>query len=490
MKLNILFKNAKPIEIESLMSDSRLVLKNSLFFCLKGMKHDAHQHISQAVDNGAVAIVHCEELSTYIPFVEYIKVEDGFAQLNRCAALFYDNPCDKLKVFGVTGTNGKTTIAKIIKTVYSTHLNCGYIGTIGLEYGTVIEKPDYTTPEVINLHEVLNKMVKAKMKAVAIEISSQGLEQHRVDALKLKTAVFTNLTHDHLDYHGTMENYYQAKKRIFNLLSNDGYAILNIDDPYGKRLSEELTCKKKTTAVLAEADYKADNIRFKEDSTFFDLTVNEKTYKVETNLLGMFNVHNLLGAIATCHLNGVRLPNILESVKTLPQVDGRLQHVKLGQSYRVIVDYAHTPDGFEKVFEYAEIITPKDHKIITVFGAAGLRDTKKRAILGSVADKYCTNIILTEEDPRTEDSLDILEQIASGIKNTRHLIILDRYDAIRQAFELANRNDTVLILGKGNEEYIYRCNGKEPWIGDVTASEQILTEILSEQIKETETYHD
>jgi len=195
----------------------------------------------------------------------------------------------------------------------------------------------------------------------------------------------------------------------------------------------------------------------------------------------MFNVYNLLAVIGSCHLSGIRIANILESVKSLPQVDGRLQHVKKCQNYRVIVDYAHTPDGFEKVFEYADIITPKNNKIIAVFGAAGLRDTKKRAILGSVADRFCTNIIVTEEDPRTENSLEILEQIASGIKNTKHLIILDRYDAIRQAIELANQNDTVLILGKGNEDYIYRANGKEDWIGDVTACEEILIKINDEK---------
>lgn len=481
MKLNLLFKNTKPIEINSLMSDSRLHSKNSLFFCLKGMKHDGHLHIGQAVENGAVAIVHSDDLASYIPFVEYIKVEDAYVALNKTASIFYDFPCDKLKIFGVTGTNGKTTIAKIIKAVYSNYANCGYIGTIGLEYGAICEKPDFTTPEVIGLHDVLVKMIKNKMKAVAIEISSQGLEQHRVDALKLKSAIFTNLTHDHLDYHGTMENYYQAKKKIFGLLNNDGYAILNIDDPYGVRLFDELTCKKKTTGIVGEADYKANNIIFKDNETIFDLVVQDKTYKVNTSLLGMFNVHNLLAVIANCHLNGMRISNIIESVKDLPQVDGRLQHVRMGQNYRVIVDYAHTPDGFEKVFEYADIITPKDHKIIAVFGAAGLRDTKKRAILGAVADRYCTNIIITEEDPRTENSLEILEQIASGIKTSRHLIIVDRFDAIRQAVELANREDTVLILGKGNEDYICRFSGKEAWMGDVTACEEILKSITDEK---------
>ncbi|NTW95083.1 MAG: UDP-N-acetylmuramoyl-L-alanyl-D-glutamate--2,6-diaminopimelate ligase [Erysipelotrichaceae bacterium] len=481
MKLNLLFKNAKPIEIESLMSDSRLQIKNSLFFCLKGMKHDGHLHINQAVENGAVAIVHSDDLSNYIPFVEYIRVDDAYVALNKVATIFYDYPCDKLRVFGVTGTNGKTTIAKVIKSVYSDYLNCGYIGTIGFEYGNIIEKPDFTTPEVIGLHEVLSRMIKVKMKAVAIEISSQGLEQHRVDALRLKSAIFTNLTHDHLDYHGTMENYYQAKKKIFSLLNNDGYAILNVDDTYGLRLVEELSCKKKTYGVIGEADYKAKNIVFKDDETSFDMIVQDKTYKVSTNLLGMFNVYNLLAVIASCHLNGMRISNILESVKNLPQVDGRLQHVKMGQNYRVIVDYAHTPDGFEKVFEYADIITPKTNKIIAVFGAAGLRDTKKRAVLGSIADRYCTNIIITEEDPRTEDSFEILKQIASGIKTTRHLIILDRLDAIRQAIELANKNDTVLVLGKGNEDYICRANGKELWLGDVVACEEILKSINDEK---------
>lgn len=246
MKLNKLFPKANPIDINSLMSDSRQASDHSLFFCLKGMKHDGHQHIVEAIENGAVAIVHSDELTTYLPFVDYFKVDDVHQELNRCAALFYGLPSEKMKIFGVTGTNGKTTVAKIIKSMYTTHANTGYIGTIGLEYNQIIAKPDYTTPEVIALHETLDRMVKAKVKALAIELSSQGLEQHRVDALILSTAIFTNLTHDHLDYHGTMENYYRAKKHIFDLLKQEGVALINSDDPYGLRLIDELTCKKKT----------------------------------------------------------------------------------------------------------------------------------------------------------------------------------------------------------------------------------------------------
>ena len=481
MKLNKLFPKANPVDINSLMSDSRLAQDHSLFFCLKGMKHDGHQHIAQAVENGAIAIVHSDDLATYLPFVDYIKVENVHDELNRCAALFYGQPSEKLKIFGVTGTNGKTTVAKIIKSIYTAHANTGYIGTIGLEYNQIQSKPDYTTPEVIALHETLDRMVKAKVKALAIELSSQGMEQHRVDALILNTAIFTNLTHDHLDYHGTMENYYQAKKHIFDLLRPEGVALINVDDPYGVRLIGELTCKKKTYAIDAVADYQAINLQYHGDHTTFDLVHQGTITNVTSSLLGRFNVHNALAAIACCHMNGMPMQAIIDRLATIPQVSGRLEHVKAGQPFKVIVDYAHTPDGFEKVFAYAIAITPKKNKIIAVFGSAGLRDTKKRPILGALADKYCDNIILTEDDSRNEDPAQIAQHIAAGITSNRTLIILDRTDAIRQAIELANTDDTVLLLGKGHEDFIIRNHGKEPWPGDVAVCESLIRQSTGEK---------
>lgn len=481
MKLNKLFTKANPIDINSLMSDSRLASDHSLFFCLKGMKHDGHQHIAQAVENGAVAIVHSDELSSYLPFIDYLKVNDVHQELNRCAALFYGQPSDKLKIFGVTGTNGKTTVAKIIKSVYSVHASTGYIGTIGLEYNHIVAKPDFTTPEVIALHETMDRMVKAKVKALAIELSSQGLDQHRVDALILSTAIFTNLTHDHLDYHGTMENYYRAKKHIFDLLKPEGVALINVDDPYGVRLMDELVCKKKTYAIDMSADYQATNIQYRGDHTSFDLIHQGITYPVKSSLLGRFNVHNALAALACCHLNGMPIQAAIDRLASIPQVSGRLEHVKAGQPYKVIVDYAHTPDGFEKVFAYAQAITPRKNKIIAVFGSAGLRDTKKRPILGALADKYCDNIILTEDDSRNEDPAQIAQHIASGITSRRTLVILDRTDAIRQAIELANTDDTVLLLGKGHEDFIIRSHGKEPWPGDVSVCISLIRQSTEEK---------
>jgi UDP-N-acetylmuramoyl-L-alanyl-D-glutamate--2,6-diaminopimelate ligase len=481
MKLNRLFPKANPVDINSLMSDSRLAQDHSLFFCLKGMKHDGHQHIAQAVENGAIAIVHSDDLATYLPFVDYVKVENVHDELNRCAALFYGQPSEKLKIFGVTGTNGKTTVAKIIKSIYTAHANTGYIGTIGLEYNQIQSKPDYTTPEVIALHETLDRMVKAKVKALAIELSSQGLEQHRVDALILNTAIFTNLTHDHLDYHGTMENYYRAKKHIFDLLRPEGVALINVDDPYGVRLIGELTCKKKTYAIDSVADYQAVNLQYHGDHTTFDLIYQGSATKVTSSLLGRFNVHNALAAIACCHMNGMPLQSAIDRLATIPQVSGRLEHVKAGQPFKVIVDYAHTPDGFEKVFAYAVAITPKKNKIIAVFGSAGLRDTKKRPILGALADKYCDNIILTEDDSRNEDPAQIAQHIAAGISSNRTLVILDRTDAIRQAIELANTDDTVLLLGKGHEDFIIRNHGKEPWPGDVKVCESLIRQSTGEK---------
>lgn len=481
MKLTKLFPHASPIDIESLMSDSRLTQEHALFFCLKGMKHDGHQHISQAVENGAVAIVHSDDLNTYLPFVEYIKVTDVHQELNRCAAAFYQFPSDKLKIFGVTGTNGKTTVAKIIKSIYAAHAKTGYIGTIGMEYNGIVTKPDFTTPEVIALHDILSKMVDSKVKALAIELSSQGLEQHRVDALKLSTAIFTNLTHDHLDYHGTMENYFQAKKHIFELLKPEGVALINADDAYGQRLLTELTCKKRTYAIDEPADFKASNILYHGDHTTFDLMVDGQLYPVTSSLLGRFNVHNALAALACCVLNGMPLRDAIDGLAHIPQVSGRLEHVKAGQPFRIIVDYAHTPDGFEKVFTYAQAITPRKNKIIAVFGSAGLRDSKKRPVLGALADKYCDNIILTEDDARTEDPAQIADQIAAGITGNRTLVILDRTDAIRQAIELANQDDTVLLLGKGHEDFIIRAHGKDPWPGDVAVSEALIRATADER---------
>jgi UDP-N-acetylmuramoyl-L-alanyl-D-glutamate--2,6-diaminopimelate ligase len=485
MKLNRLFKDATPIEIKELMTDSRVELKKSLFYCLKGMVHDGHAFIHQAISNGAIAIVYSDPIE-FIEGIEYIKVDNVINELNRSADIFYKHPSQKLNMIGVTGTNGKSTIAKTIKELYSLWNPCGYSGTISIEYGDHKEKPDFTTDETVPTLKMLNRMLNADMKAVALEVSSQGLDQHRVDALRFDIAIFTNLTHDHLDYHGNLENYFQAKKRLFSLLKPKGCSIVNIDDPYGARLFNEIYTRKYSFSIYENADYQAKNIELGALSTKFTLVVEEKEYNLETNFVSEFNLSNLLAVIAALHQSGFSIDQISEHLNHLPQVDGRMEVIQEGQNFNVIVDYAHTPDGFEKIYQFAKSITSENNKIISVFGSAGKRDCKKRPILGSISDKYCQMIILTEEDPRNESALNIAQEIAAGIKQNNYIIVLDRYDAIQQALELANKNDTVLILAKGNERYITRQFGKEYWMGDESATIDILKKTIVQEEEQNE----
>lgn len=480
MKLNRLFKEASPIEIKELMTDSRVELKKSLFYCLKGMVHDGHTFIHQAINNGAIAIVYSDPIE-FVDGIEYIKVDNVINELNRTADIFFSHPSQKLNMIGVTGTNGKSTIAKTIKELYCRFNPCGYSGTISIEYGDHKEKPDFTTDETVPTLKMLKRMLKSGMKAAALEVSSQGLDQHRVDALRFDVTIFTNLTHDHLDYHGNLENYFQAKKRLFSLLKPKGCSIVNIDDPYGARLYNEIYTRKYSFSIYDTADYQAKNIELGALSTKFTLVVEDKEYNLETNFVSEFNLSNLLAVIAALHQSGFSIDQISEHLNHLPQVDGRMEVIQEGQNFNVIVDYAHTPDGFEKIYQFANSITSENNKIISVFGSAGKRDSKKRPILGSISDKYCQMIILTEEDPRNESALHIAQEIASGIKQNNYIIVLDRYDAIRQALELANKNDTVLILAKGNERYITRQYGKEYWMGDEAATIDILKKLIVQE---------
>jgi UDP-N-acetylmuramoyl-L-alanyl-D-glutamate--2,6-diaminopimelate ligase len=485
MNLNQLFNSAPDIRIDSLSVDSRVKNENALFFCLKGMVFDGHQFVDQAISNGAVAIVHSDPLPKASDKVAYILVDDVLKTLNVIASRFFGNPSVTLKVFSVTGTNGKSTSAKLLQYFVNQTIPCGYIGTISTEYGDVKEQPFLTTPDVIPMHQTLKKMVDAGMKAVALEVSSHGLEQGRVLSVDFDVAIFTNLTHDHLDFHGNMENYFQAKKKLFTMLKKTGLAIVNQDDPYGKRIISTFEGNLVTYGLDHEADFFADNIELYPNRTVFDLFIRKekKTVKIHTNLVAVFNIYNLLGVIAALVTYGMDLSMIVEKCKTIPQVDGRMEVISEGQSFNVIIDYAHTPDGFDKIFTYAKSITPPKKKIIVVFGSAGQRDSKKRRVLGELADRYCDMIVLTEEDNRSEKVLDICSEISKGIQKNNYIIIEDRYDAIRQALEIACKNDTVLILGKGDEPYMYREFGKEEWMGDHVAAQEILqTVILNKEV--------
>lgn len=466
MKLSQMFENAPDIEIQGLCLDSRAAKANDMYFCMEGMLHDGHEFIDHAIDKGAKCIVHQRPIAVMRKGIAYIQVEDVNRTLNRIASLFYQHPSRKMKIFGVTGTNGKSTITSIIKDVYSHFHPTGYIGTISISYGDVVLAPSLTTPDAILIHKTMKDMVDAGMEACALEVSSHGLELGRVQSVDFDVAIFSNLTYDHLDFHGTIENYFEAKKKLFTNLKKNAIAVINRDDEYYDALAQACHAKVVTYGIHHDAQYRADQIKIGTTGSTFTLFYHKKAYEITTNLVALYNIYNLIAALAGMCESGVTIEEVIPYLNSLTQIEGRMERIDEGQMFHVIVDFAHTPDGMEKVFEYAKHITEKGHAIIAVFGSAGKRDTKKRKIFGEIASKYCDSIILTEDDPRDESPKEIANEIKAGIHDTNNIFIEDRYAAIRQAIESANVKDTVLILGKGDEVFMYREFGREAWMGD------------------------
>lgn len=474
LKLTELFENVPDIEIKSLMADSRKKRPDSIFFCVKGMMFDGHKFVDQAIDNGAKVIVYSDPIDTSRDDITYIRVKDVIHAFNKVADAFYGYPSHKLTMFGVTGTNGKSSISCMIRDILNEFEPTGYIGTISIQYGSVKLPPLLTTPDIDDLHGILKDMLDAGVKACALEASSIGIEQGRVDSIDFDVAIYTNLTHDHLDYHGTMTNYFHAKKKLFDSLKDEAIAITNVDDEYGMEIVKDTNAKVVTYGVDHPADYQAKNIQLLKDRTKFTLKVENMEYEVETNLVAKFNVYNLLAVIAALNMKGLDIESMLPYLNSLSQIEGRMQRISDGQPFNIVVDFAHTPDGIEKVCQYASAITPKGKRIIAITGSAGKRDVIKRPVFGKILDKYCDMIILTEDDPRDENPADIANEIASGIEKTNYIMILDRYAAIREAIDLADVNDTIIILGKGDEKFIYREFGRESYKGDDVLVHEIL----------------
>lgn len=482
--LSSLIDGAPSVTIEYLTQDSRDVQENTLFFCVKGSHFDGHVYVNDAIEKGAVCIVHSDDLDNKKEGIVYIQVEDVVAAMNQIVAKYYDDVTKKMHVIGVTGTNGKSTTSYLCYQLLN-HLgeNCGYIGTICIEYNGVKYSSPYTTPEAIFTHKTIASMYEKGVHALSMEVSSQGLEWKRVDSVDFDVAIYTNLTHDHLDVHGTMENYLEAKKRLFAMLKSEATAIINIDDEYYEAIRQTCHCTTKSFSLYKdEADYLAKNIVMTANDTSFTLVHQGNEYSIKTNLLAMFNVANLVAAIAAVHSLGYPLEDIIKYVSDFEQVGGRVDSIDEGQPFRVIVDYAHSPDSLNRIFSFAKSTFSPNSQLIAVFGSGGLRDSVKRPIMGEVADKYCNLIILTSEDPRSEDPKEIANQIKSGISKNRVVFIENRETAIQQAIEMANPGDTVLILGKGREDYLDMSGGKEYYPGDHIVARNALKRLINEEI--------
>lgn len=459
MDVKLLFDVDFDLNVTGIATDNRRVQPGDLFVCIKGYTVDGHSFAKQAEEAGAVAIV-CEHTIENIG-IPQIVVADTKVELPRLAHLIFNKPTEKLNLFGLTGTNGKTTTAYILEHLlggFEGHV--GYIGTNGIRYSDVFMEPKNTTPEPLSLQQTFSQMVEAGVKNVAIEVSSHALELHRVDYCRFKVALFTNLTPEHLDFHPTMDEYFEAKYKLFTMLTPDGYAIVNIDDEYGMRLVERIQAVHQrvyTYGIEAEADFKAMNVTMTTSGTAFTLKSPVGQYEVKTPLLGTFNVHNALGAMASAYAAGMPMEQIVDLMEKLSPVDGRMEIINEGQDFTVIVDYAHTPDGVEKVLEFVNDI--KQNSVKVVIGCPGDRDRTKRPVIAKLSVDYADDVIFTTDDPHSEDPEDILNEMTQGMEESHYEVIVDRIKAIEAAINKAKKNDIVLIAGRGHEKVQYWKSG-------------------------------
>ena len=443
--------------VESIAYDSRRVQKNTLFVALRGEKSDGHQFIDQAIEKGASVIV--TDRLVQQARATCVQVENTRSALADLAASFYERPMRRLKLAAVTGTNGKTTTTFLIKHICEkAGLRCGLIGTVRYEIGERILPAVRTTPESLELQELLAQIHNAGCKAAAMEVSSHALAQERTRGVEWDVAVFTNLTQDHLDFHGTMENYFESKLKLFTDLARQqtkqkAVAIVNIDDRHGEKLLGRLEkdFPVVTYGMSARADFRASGYRPEFSGTSYQLEARGKSYLVRVPLIGRFNVANSLAALAAANSLGLSLREAILSLAKSPQVPGRLEAVPAKRKFQVFVDYAHTPDALLNVLKTLRELSPR--KLLVVFGCGGDRDRQKRPLMGAVADQNADFTIITSDNPRKEDPDAIIADAEKGFRNARYEKITDRAAAIARAISLAQPRDIVLIAGKGHETY-------------------------------------
>jgi len=485
-KINELFDVEQDFKIISIHSDSRYVGKSSIFFCVDGLSVDGHKYIEDAVFQGAVCIVYSKPLLYKHPHILYIKVDNVLDELNRVSDIFYDHPSYKMTMIGITGSSGKTVVALMIKNVLSHYLNMGYIGTNNIEYDGVIEQCPYTTPETIFLQRHLNDMVKHNVKGVTLEVSSHGLALKRVDGVHFDIAVFTNVYEEHLDFHGTIEHLMASKAKLFSLLDEKGYAILNTDEVrFFQLVKDRLKCHILTYGIEHQADVMARNIQLFIDHSEFDLQMCNELKHISVPVIGRFNVSNVLAVITSMLALEMPMDQVMQSISYIQGVDGRMELLKHSQPFHVIVDYCQHSKSFEKVFQFAKSVR-KGGRIIAVFGAPGKKNYKKREKIGQLANHYCDQVILTAEDNRDESIRDICQDIQEYIEKPVSVIIEDRCIAIEQAIEIATKDDIILILGKGHEQFMASTIGNEPYPGDKYVALEAIHKIFERDDEEYE----
>lgn len=468
------------IDLSSLTDDSRKVNEGSCYIAIKGVHADGHHYINQAIEAKAAAIIAETAPSDDLleKGISWVQVEDTRRVLPLLAATWYRFPANDMKMLAVTGTNGKTTTAYLIHSIFEQiQFRAGLIGTIVFNNGLESRPATHTTPGALELQELLSEMAMNDCRAVAMEASSHALTQNRVECIPFDVGVFTNLSQDHLDYHGDMETYFQAKKHLFDLLEetakNKSFgkkpcAVINIDDKAGERLASLLNGKVniRTYGFSAKADYRAVVRVVNGRGSEFELHSRDKSYMVKIPLIGRFNIYNALAALVASCAAGISIRNAIKALATAPQVPGRTELVGIKNNIQGFVDFAHTPDALTNVCRTLKELCKG--KLITVFGCGGDRDKGKRPLMGNAASEFSDYCIVTSDNPRSEDPESIINDILPGMEGSKYRSITDRKEAIRVAVELATPGDFVLVAGKGHEDYQEFAEGKVPFNDKIT----------------------
>jgi len=449
-------KAGTQLNIKGLAYHSQQVKPGYLFVCIKGFNTDGHLYAQEAFEKGALALV-VERWLEQIPRDKQILVSNSRRALALLAASFYDHPTKKLQLVGVTGTNGKTTTTFLVESIFkAAGRKTGLIGTVEYRIGDQPLPVQRTTPESLDLQRLLYEMARDKVELVALEVSSHAIDLERVTGCQFSALVFTNLSQDHLDYHGNLENYFQVKSRLFRSPDpqNSTRYLLNGDDPFGRELTKMVNGSFYLYGINSPADIRAREIKISPEGLFFEVSTPLGNLSLEMKLKGLFNVYNALAALGVGISLGLPLEVIKEGLEKMEGVPGRFESIDCGQDFSVIVDYAHTPESLRNVLETARSIA--QGRLITVFGCGGNRDREKRPLMGEVAARLSDFSIITSDNPRQEDPITIIDQIEAGFKrgktNSRYSKIPDRRDAIFQAIALARKGDIVIIAGKGHEK--------------------------------------
>lgn len=469
------------IEVEGLAYDSRVVGDGDAFFCIKGLVTDGHLYAAQAVSRGARVIFLERDLEEELPQgTTVVRVPDTRLAMAKLSAEYYGNPSRDMRLVGVTGTNGKTTTAYLTESIFrEAGLTAGLIGTVENHIGGIVESVTRTTPESLDLQRLLRRMADSGVSAAVMEVSSHALELHRASGCTFDAVVFTNLTQDHLDFHISLEDYFGAKRRLFEGEDFGGgrTAVVNMDDAFGMRILEETSLPAMSFGLDAAARVRATDVRMDPDGNSFELVFGEDSWKTKTLLQGRFNVYNCLAAAAVGFALDVDPDCIVKGLQALPGVPGRFENIDCGQPFTAIVDYAHTPDGIRNVLEACREVS--QGRVIIVVGCGGDRDRSKRPLMGRVAAEMSDLCIITSDNPRSEDPASIVEMVLEGVRDEfpkeRYAVEVDRRAAILRAVAEAEEGDLVVIAGKGHESGQIFSDGVIPF-----DDRQVLRECLRE----------